>query len=204
MSKSKLYPSLLLLVGLMMVVGLVKIYAQPASDKNILGPAPAKPPFAIKNVEPQVFLYTLYRGSYDKVGPAIGKLFALAGQKQIIPRGPVCFVYLNNPMRVSSEHWLTEIRIPVGEEALKFAGTLGEFTDVKALPAHQVVVAEKPQGQADPGQIYDNLTTWVMKQGYIIDDGFSEEFAAGAQSADYSQMKTNITAPIKKLPKPGQ
>jgi len=197
MCKSKLYLLLLLVVGLL-IVGLVEIYAQPAPDKNIPRPAPAKPSFAIKNVEPQVVLYTLYRGSYDKVGPAIGKLFALAGQKQIIPRGPVSLVYLNNPMWVSSEHWLTEIRIPVGEEALKFAGTLGEMTDVKALPAMEVAAVVKPAGQADPNAIYDYLYTRIVRQGYMATDNACETFLTNGKE-NYAQMKSEIMVPVKKI-----
>ena len=195
MSKSKFYLPLLLAVFLVAAVAVVEIYAQSTT---------AKPSFVISKVESQVVLYTLYRGDYSKIGPAIGKLFALAGQKGIIPRGPVCCAYLNNPKKVSSEHWLTEIRIPVGKEALKLAGTLGDFTDIKTLPAQQVATAEKTQGIADPSPIYESLSIWIFKQGYILDEGFSEIFLTDATAADYSQMKTKIIASITKLSEPGR
>ena len=155
--------------------------------------------FTIRKVEEQVVLYTIHRGSYDKAGVAIGRLFALAAQKGITPRGPVAFVYLNNPRHASSGHWLTEIRIPVSKEALKLAGTLGEMTDVKALPAMDVAVAVKPEGQADPGHIYDSLAAWVFKQGYTGTDSCWETFPANAMTGDYARMKTEIMMPIEKL-----
>jgi effector-binding domain-containing protein len=155
--------------------------------------------FQLRQVPEQVVLYTIVRGPYDQLGPAIGKLFALAGRNGLMPpRGPVQYAYLNNPQMVSSAHWLTEIRIPVGKDALKAAGTLGEMTDVKTLPAMQVVVAVKPEGQADPGPIYEALMEWITKKGYLAAEGPYEIFLTNAQSGDYAQMKSEIMIPIQK------
>lgn len=175
----------------LMAAGAVEIIAETTTSQ---------PAFTVRKVEKQIVLYTIYRGSYDKVGITIGKLFALAGQKGITPRGQVSYVYLNNPHYVSSEHWLTEIRIPVGEDALKFAGALGKITDVKALPAMEMAVAVKPEGQADPGAIYDGLYTWIARQGYRAADNACEIFLTNATGGDYSQMKSEIMVPVKKLP----
>ncbi|MBW8040343.1 MAG: GyrI-like domain-containing protein [Planctomycetes bacterium] len=191
MSKSRM-SLLLLLVIVLMVAGTAAI-----SAKSVGG----KPAFAIRKVEEQVVLYTIYRGSYDKTGPAVGKLFALAGRKRITPRGPVSYVYLNSPKLVSSQHWLTEIRIPVGKEALKLSGTLGEMTDVKALPAFDVAVAVKPQGQADPGPIYERLFTWIYKAGYVHIEDPRESFLSNAMAGNYAQMKSEIMVPVSKFTK---
>lgn len=189
MSKLKTWLLLLLAVGLM-VVSVAQISAKSSTDK---------PVFTIRKVEKQVVLYTIYRGSYEKIGPAVGKLFALAGRNGISPRGPVSYVYLNNPKSVTSEHWLTEVRIPVGKEALKLAGTLGEMTDVKALPAMEVAVAVKPEGQSDPVPIYEKIYRWILKEGYIAAEGPVETFFTNVDSGDYAQMKTEIMFPVGKL-----
>ena len=190
MRTSKVTIWLLLLAVLSIITVAAKISAKPTTDK---------PAFAIRKVERQTVLYTIYRGSYDKIGPTIGKLYALAGKKQIQPRASVYYVYLNNPKYVSSEHWLTEIRIPVSKEALKVAGTLGEMTDVKALPAMEVAVAVKPEGQADPGPIYNQLGAWIIKQGYAAIGSPCEMFLTNAMTGSYAQMKSEIMMPIKKL-----
>ena len=93
---------------------------------DIYAKSATKPAVTIRKVNEQVVLYTIYRGSYDQMGKAIGELYALAGQKGIMPRGPMTYAYLNNPKYVARQHLLTEIRIPVGKEALKSAGTLGK------------------------------------------------------------------------------
>jgi len=191
MSKVKVWSLLFLAIGLMVVCA-GAISMKSSSDK---------PSFVIRKVDKQVVLYTIHRGSYDKTGMAIGKLFALAGRKGISPRGAMSYVYLNNPDYVSKEHRLTEIRIPVGEEALKLAGTLGEMTDVKALPALELAVAVKPEGQVDPSPIYDSLHAWIYKQGYVVVEGPIEIFLTNVMTGDYSRMKTEIMVPIKKLPK---
>lgn len=190
MSKLRVWLLLLLAMALM-VISVVEITAESTTDQ---------PAFTIRKTEKQVVLYTIHRGGYDKIGPTIGKLFALAGQKGITPRGQVLHVYLNNPQYVSSEHWLTEIRIPVGEEALKFAGTLGEITDVKTLPAMELAVAAKPEGQADASPIYDSLYKWIAKQGYRAVDNACEIFLTNAMGGNYAQMKSEIMVPVKKLP----
>jgi len=189
MSKVKVWTLLLLTVGFM-VISVVGIFAKPST---------AKSDFTIRKVEQRVVLYTIHRGSYDKMGAGVGKLFALAGEKGITPRGRVSYVYLNNPQYVSSGHWLTEIRIPVGKEALKLTGTLGEITDVKTLPAREVAVAIKPKAQADPGPIYGKLYTWIFQQGYIAADSACETFLTNAMAGDYAQMKSEIMIPIRKL-----
>ena len=75
MAKAK--PLLLLVVCVaLLAAGAVKISVEPAPKEAAL---------TIRNLDEQIVLYTIYRGSYDKIGPAIGKLFALAGQKAIRP-----------------------------------------------------------------------------------------------------------------------
>jgi len=181
----------LVVMGAALVVGVcaVEIFAQ--SDMKMS--------FSTRKADEQVVLYTLHRGSYDKVGPAIGKLFALAAEKGIAPQGNLSMAYLNNPSRVSSEHWLTEIRIPVGKEALKLSGTLGEFTDVKAIAASEVVVAVKPEGVADPGPIYEGIARWAFEHGYLGAEGPSETYLTNAMSGDYSKMKVEIAMPVTKV-----
>ncbi|MCK4888224.1 MAG: GyrI-like domain-containing protein [Planctomycetes bacterium] len=154
----------------------------------------------IRKAKEEVVLYTIHRGSYDKIGPVIGNLYALAGKKGISPRGSVYYVYLNNPNQLSSQHWLTEVRIPVSKDALKAAGTLGEMTDIKTLSATDVAVAVKPQGQADPSGIYNKLYAWISKEGYITTDSAREVFLTNVMSGNYAMMKTEIIIPIQKFP----
>jgi effector-binding domain-containing protein len=190
MSKVKIWFPLLLAFGLI-VTGAIEISANSDADK---------PDCAIRKVEQQVVLYTIYRGSYGETGKVVGRLFALAGQKAITPRGPVSYAYLNNPRQVSSEHWLTEIRIPVAKDALKLAGTLGEMTDVKALSAMEVAVTTKPEGLADPGPVYNHLYTWIVEQGYRATDNACETFLNSGMAGDYAQMKSEIMIPVEKFP----
>lgn len=157
--------------------------------------------FSIRETQEEVVLYAIYRGDYSKIGPVIGNLYALAGKKGISPRGSAYYVYLNNPNQVSSQHWLTEIRIPVSKDALKAAGTLGDMTDIKILPAAKAAVAVKPQGLADPNGIYSQLYTWIYKEGYTACDSPREAFLTDSMSGNYAQMKTEIMIPIQKLQK---
>ena len=121
------------------------------------------------------------------------------GQKGIFPRGRLSCVYLNNPGYVSSEHLLTEIRIPVSEDALKHAGTLGEMTDVKSLPAMEVAVAKKPSGVTDLVPVYNDFYDWLAKQNYVATENASEKFPINSMWVDYAQIKSEIIIPVRKL-----
>lgn len=182
----------LMILGAVLVVAVCAVQILAQSETKEM-------PFSVRKVEEQVVLYTLMRGDYAKLGPTIGKLFALAGQKGIVPQGNLSMAYLNNPMRVSSEHWLSEIRIPVGKEALKLAGTLGEFTDVKVMSATEAVVAVKPEGMADPGPIYAGIGRWAFDHGYVGIEGPSETYLTNAMSGDYSKMEVEIVMPVMKV-----
>ena len=166
---------------------------------SVVGISAEKNSISVRRIEQQVVLYTINRGSYAQTGSAIGKLYALAGRNRITPRGSAYYVYLNNPNQVSSEHWLTEVRIPVGKDALKLAGSLGPMTDIKLLPAMEVAVAVKPEGQADPSGIYNRLYAWIFKEGYIAAGACREVFLTNAMSGNYARMKTEIIIPVRKF-----
>jgi len=191
MSKVK-FGSLLVLLVILTVISSVEINAGlPEGDQEI----------TVRKVNKQVVLYTIYRGSYEKIGPPIANLFNTAIQKGIFPEGPIELAYLNNPQMIAKEHWLTEIRIPVGNDALELTGKLGPMTDVKELPAMTVVVAPKPVGADDPSEIHQKMHTWIYKNGYLPTDGRCETFFSQTETIDYKQMETEIMIPVKKLPK---
>jgi len=154
--------------------------------------------FTVRNVDEQTVLYTIYRGPYENIGPAIGKLYALAGQKGLFPKGALSCTYLNNPQLVSKEHYLTEIRIPVDKDALKLAGTLGEMIDVKTMPAMEIVITKKPKGTTDQSPIYERLHNWLYKNGYVSMDNACEVFPSQAMMGNYEQTETEIMVPVKK------
>lgn len=160
----------------------------------------ARDEVTIRKVGAQTVLYTIYRGEYQKIDQAIGNLYGLAMKNQVWPKGSLSCVYLNNPQYVSAEHCLVEIRIPVGEEALKLAGTLGEMTDVKTIKEMDVAVITKQSGLTDHDAVYNSLYTWISRNGYLAADNSCEVFAGNMQSPDYSQMKTEIMLPVRKTP----
>lgn len=180
-----------LLLMLLVTAGItIRIFAEQTENK---------PDISIRQLKSQTVLYTIYRGDYNKISQPIGNLFALAGKNGIYPRGSLCIAYLNNPRYTSSEHYLTEIRIPVGEDALKLTGTLGEMTDVKTLPAIDVAVVVKPEGVADSASIYEALGLWLHKKGYKAVDSPIEVFLAHAATGNYAQMKSEIMIPVVKF-----
>lgn len=159
------------------------------------GMAEDKSDVAIRWLPKQTVLYTVHRGHYDSIGPAIDRLYNLAVKKGICFCGPLSTGYLNNPASVSSEHWLIEVRIPVNAEALSYAGTLGPMTDVKTLPAEKVAVAVKPRGYTNPVPVIQNLYSWINSKGYIV-TGRMWQTVINSCGGDYSAMETEFMIPI--------
>lgn len=168
---------------------------------GLLAANPPEPSFEIRKTAESVVLYTIHRGSFDQVGSTIQELMAMAVPKGLIPTGPISFMYLTNMELTPSADWLTEIRVPVGDDALKLAGTLGKFTGVMRLAPVDVVVATKPEGLADPGPIYRKLYPWLLENGYVPVEGPREQFLTNAKTNDYSKMKTEIMIPVRKVTK---
>ncbi len=154
------------------------------------------PDVTVREVAPQAVLYTIYRGHYEGVGPYINKLYDLAEEKGLVTVGPYSTGYLNNPLLVSDDHWLIEIRIPVSMDSLKLAGTLGEMTDVKLMPAMKVVAAVKPEGQINPEPVIRGLYALINQRGYRIAGGMWQSVLCNKDSEDYSKMRTEFMIPV--------
>lgn len=150
----------------------------------------------VRRVESQAVLYTIYRGHYEGVNTAIEELIDLADDKHLTPIGPIYTGYLNNPLLVSGDHWLIEVRMPVAMNALRFAGTLGEMTDVKLIPAMKVVTAVKPEGQPDPGPVIRGLYSLINQRGYRVAGGMWQTVLYDNSSKDYSLTKTEFIIPV--------
>lgn len=160
------------------------------------GSSPPETRVEVRKTQECTVLYTLHRGSFDKMGAVIGEAIGAAAKKGVYPRGSISLAYLNNFETTPQEHWLMEIRIPVGDDALKLAGTLGKFTDVKKLPSMEVAVARKPEGMATPEAIYRELYAWMFAHGYLPVERPAEVFLTNAQSGDYARMSTEILIPV--------
>ena len=189
MSRVKIMSLLLLGLGLAAVMT-IGIYAEQTADKSDV---------SIRKMEPQKVLYTIYRGEYEKIGKAIGNLFGMAMKNQIWPKGSISLVYLNNPQYISGEHCLVEIRIPVDQDTLKLAGTLGEMTDVKEIKAMEVAVIKKSAGQMNYDSLYNSLHTWISRNGYVTTENACEIFTTTGGMTDYSQLNSEIVIPVEKL-----
>jgi len=159
----------------------------------------SKDEIKLKKFKKQIVLYTVCRGDYKKVGRTVRDLYFLAEEKAIRILSTPSYVYLNNPKDFSSKHLLTEMRLEVTKEALKHSGKLGEWIDIKEVPAYEAVTAKKMQGVADASPIYDKLYRWIGEQGYIPAGAPVETTLIGATNAKYENIKSEITIPVKKL-----
>ncbi|HBG26338.1 MAG: hypothetical protein A2Y12_08130 [Planctomycetes bacterium GWF2_42_9] len=182
---------LLMLAGILVLNSITTAAQEPNSFSISIG-----------KMESQTILYTIYRGPYEKVGQAIGELYAVAGKNRINPQGNLRFVYLNNPhlFALNAQHCIVEIQIPVSQDALKLAGTLGTMTDIKTLIAMDTVVIKKPAGCKDYGAVYTYLFAWIAKNGYRPIDNAFEVFESGGQNQTCENIaQSDIVVPVTKV-----
>ena len=151
---------------------------------------------SIRTVPSQTVIYAVVRGSYDKLGETFGRLYGLIGSSGLKPVDTAVSVHLNNPKTTAKEHWLTEIRIPVDDTAIKLAGTLGPMTDVKTVPQMSVAVGLKHKGSADPGDVIHRVYQWALQNGYSPSEAPMQRVISDTQTHDYSQMEVEILVPV--------
>jgi len=157
----------------------------------------------LRNVPRQTVLYTIYRGDYFEVSYAINKLYALAHEKGISLLGPVSTCRLTSPLSEEANHSLIEIQIPVEENAIEQAGTLGDMTDVKVLPAMKVAVAVKPEGDGDPTEVIADLFSWINKKGFVVKGRMRQTVLDGSKGS-YRKLRTEFVIPIEELTEKNQ
>ncbi len=161
---------------------------------------PGPDSITVRTIPSQTVLYTVVRGSYDKLGEAFGRLYALAGANAIKPVGAAWSVHLNNPKITPPEHWLTEIRIPVDDTAKKLTGTLGPMTDVKITSEMTAVTGIKHKGTVDSSEIFKQVYLWALQNGYSPVDASMQRIISDTEDHDYSQMEVEILVPVAKCP----
>lgn len=175
----------------------------------ILTAAAERDPFRRITVGEQVVLYTIHRGGRETHREAIGRLYALAEKMEMEIKGDLTLVALNNPFQADGRHMLTEIRIPVNQEALlKHAGTLDAMTDVKRLPPYNVLCfrryPDEKIGRRDLLKLYEQLYRNALDRRIILMFGPEETFIGKSHELeDYVDMRTDIKVPMWKDILPG-
>lgn len=162
-----------------------------------------KAAITVRDLPQQTVLYTIYRGNYYEVSSAVNRLYALAQEKGISPRGPVTTCRLTSPLLEENNHSLIEIQIPVEDVALEHSGTLGDMTDVKVLPAMKVAIAVKPEGDNDPTEILAELFSWINQKGFIV-KGRMRQIVLNGSKGNYRNLKTEFIIPIDDIPAKNQ
>ena len=157
-------------------------------------------PVTLKTEVSRTVLYTVARGHYAQVGKTIKELYAVGREKEMeSDGGDLRIVYLNNPHQTAPEHWLYEVQIPVQEQALMHAGTLGEMMDVKRLPEMKVATIRRPEIMADPTEYIAKVYDWISTQNVRPIDNPIDLTVNSNLYPDFSQMQSEIMIPIEEL-----
>ena len=161
------------------------------------GQYPEHADVSIREIPQQTVLYTIYRGRHYKINSVINQLYTLAKEKGISISGPASTCYLNSPVAESTNHHIIEIQIPVNDNAIEQAGSLGDMTDIKVIPAMKVAVAAKPEGCCDPTSVLVDLFTWINKKGYVVKGKMRQSYLNG--KGNYNNLNTEFMIPVDKL-----
>jgi hypothetical protein len=176
-----------MLFGLMTAVAVMAWGAAPA-----LGQSEGR--LTTRTMEAQVVIYTIHRGSHDSLRESVDRVLALARERGIRVRGAVTFEFLAYSDLIGNEHYLTEVRAPVGLEALDQAGTFEPYEGVKAVGEVEVAVMRKPQGADNREELVEEFRSLVHSNGYVAVGNVFERFLTGASR--YADMQSEFCVRI--------
>ncbi|MHC5033884.1 MAG: hypothetical protein ACYTFZ_02455 [Planctomycetota bacterium] len=176
-----------MLVGLMTAVAVMAWGAVPALGQS-------EGPLTTRTMEAQVVIYTLHRGGHDSLRESVDRVLALARERGLRVTGPVTFEFLAYSDLISGEHFLTEVRAPVGLEALDQSGTFGPYEGVKAVAEVEVAVMRKPRGADNREELVEEFLNLVHRNGYVAVGNVFERFLTGASR--YADMESEFCVRI--------
>jgi hypothetical protein len=165
-----------------------------------------------QEVSGKVVLYTIYRGAYDGLLQAIDDLDALRDSLVGPQTSDPTLNYLYCPICVTDPvDLITEIQLDVPPSALSYAGTLGQFTDVRTIPDREETAITKPQGQSDNNPQFEALYEGVLQMSDAYPGGGPFENLAGYFNARtqhpewsfqeiYTQLNTQLKVPLSEMP----
>ena len=148
----KIKTLLLVLAVICTTITAMRLFAKSSGAENHI---------TIRNTPEQVVFYTIHRGSYDKIGQTIGRLFALAGQLDVpadgIPRASITF---NTPAGVAGDKitWsAATVQYSLGgadgDQVQRTSGT------ATRIIANDIATMEFTRFSADPDMLQVDLTT---------------------------------------------
>jgi len=134
------------------------------SDESFAFPGPgiALDEIGVKTVPAADVVWLTHVGPYDAIGPAIDRLLDGVMQAGLMPMGPVCGTYLNDPGTVAADRLETRLSVPVmvtGEPP-----ALAEGLTFEQRPETRVAFAWHRGEFAGEGEAHARLMAWVANE----------------------------------------
>jgi effector-binding domain-containing protein len=151
----------------------------------------------VKKTEPRTVAFLSEKGSFQKIGQTIGKLFGLIQERGYAVAGAPIGVYFNDPKEVPEEELLWEIQFPVGDEMA--AGESDESgLGVKRLEAYDVASNMHKGPYEGLGKVYEDMVVWMLENGYEIAGPPEEVYLNDPNVTPRDEILTEVRFPVKK------
>ncbi len=102
----------------LLIVGLAAVFIISMSGAAGYRPAGGSQSFAVQQTEAFAYVCLPQKGSFEKIGEAIGSLMQEMQAQNVVPAGPMVGLYFNSPDQVKPEDLQWEIGFPVTAQAL--------------------------------------------------------------------------------------
>jgi effector-binding domain-containing protein len=151
----------------------------------------------VKKTEPRTVAFVAEKGSFNKIGDAIGKLYSFIQGKGYTIAGPPIGVFFNAPQEVPEEELLWEIQCSVaGEVALSEPDEQG--VGIKRVEPYEVASTMHKGAYDEVGETYGALVPWIMENGYEIAGPSEEVYLSDPQNTPPEEILTEVRFPVRK------
>jgi effector-binding domain-containing protein len=177
-----------------LIIGLAAVYfvSMPAAAGDL--PVGGGESFTVQQTEAFAYVCLPQKGSFDKIGEAIGGLMQEMQAQNIVPAGPMIGIYFNSPEQVKPEDLQWEIGFPVTAQAL-----IQPPLQKKEWNYTQVVVGLHQGPYEKTGETIEKMMEWMEANGYVPAGAVLERYQdMNPDELKPEELKTEIWIPCQK------
>lgn len=150
--------------------------------------------FTVQQTEAFAYVCLPQKGSFEKMGEAIGSLMREMQAQNVVPAGPMMGVYINSPFDVKPEELEWEIGFPVTAQAL-----IQPPLEKKEWNYTQVLSGMHQGPYEKTGETIQKMMEWMEANGYVPAGPVLERYLdMNPGELKPEELKTEVWIPCQK------
>jgi effector-binding domain-containing protein len=151
----------------------------------------------IRKTEPMTVAFIAVQGSLSLINSAFGNLYTFLAEAGFLPAGPPSRVYFNVPGQVPDKELKWELRVPIAG-ICDASGPDGRGLGFRCLEGTTVACTIHIGPFSTIGDAYNNIKSWVGKNGYKIAGPCEEVYLKEPGNTPPAEIRTEVRFPVSK------